>query len=159
MSKILRLQKGNPVPKNSTILSFWSNIYWQIVACSWLKSTELSLKCHSQIIIDKNHPLAGLFIKYHHEINLHSGREQTLSTIRKKYWITTCRRLIQRVLKSCSYCKQRSAKPQQPFMSSIPIQIVVFAKWAIEKPKCTVSGSICDILVVCVLNCYKKGKP
>ena len=120
--EILPLQKGNPVPKNSTILSlepaFTDNL---LRVGGRLKSTELSLKCHSQIIIDKNHPLAALLIKYHHEINLHSGREQTLSSIRKKYWITSCRGLIQRVLKNCSFCKRRSTKPQQPFMSNIPI--------------------------------------
>ena len=120
--EILRLQKVNPVPKNSTILSlepaFTDNL---LCVGGCLKSTELSLKCHSQIIIDKNHPLAALLIKYHHEINLHSGREQTLSSIRKKYWITSSRGLIQRVLKNCSFCKRRSAKPQQSFMSNIPI--------------------------------------
>ena len=118
--EILRLQKGYPV--NSTILSLDPAFTDKLLRVGGrLKSTELLLKCHSQVIIDKNHPLAALLIKYHHEINLHSGREQTLSSIRKKYWITSCRGLIQRVLKNCSFCKQRSAKPQQPFMSNIPI--------------------------------------
>ena len=58
-----------------------------------LKLTELSLKCHSQVIIDKHHTSAALLIKYHHITNLHFGREQTLSSIRKKYWITLCRGL------------------------------------------------------------------
>ena len=35
--------------------------------------------------------------------------------------MTSCRGLIQRVFKNCSFCKRRSAKPQQPFMSNIPI--------------------------------------
>ena len=109
--EILRLQKGNPVPKNSAILSLGPTFSDQLLRVGGrLKSTELSLKCHSQIIIDRNHPLAALLIKYHHEINLHSGRQQTLSSIRKRYWITSCRGLIQRVLKNCSYCKRRSAK-------------------------------------------------
>ena len=82
----LRLQKSNPVLKNSTILSLDPTFPEKLLrAGGRLKSTELSLKCHSQIIIDKNHPLAVLLIKYHHEINLRSGREQTLSSIRKKY--------------------------------------------------------------------------
>ena len=116
------LQKGNPVPKNSTILSLEPAFTDKLLPVGGhLKSTELSLKCHSQTIIDKNHPLAALLIKYNHEINLHFGREQTLSSIRKKYWITLCNGLIQQVLKNCSFCKQRSAKPQQPFMSNIPI--------------------------------------
>ena len=100
--EIVRLQKGNPVPKNSTILSLDPAFTDKLLRVRGrLKSTELSLKCHSQIIIDKNHPIAALLIKYHHEINLHSGREQTLSSLRKRYWIT-CPGLIQRVLKNTS---------------------------------------------------------
>ena len=120
---ILRLQKGNQVPKNSAIRSLDLTFSDKLLRVGGrLKSTELSLKCHSQTIIDKINPLAALLIIYHHEINLQSGREQTLSSIKKRcYWITSCRGLIQRVLKNCSYCKRRSAKPQQPFMSSILI--------------------------------------
>ena len=124
--EIVRLQKGNPVPKNSAILSLDPTFIDKLLRAGvCLKSTELSLKCYRQIIIDKNHPLAALLIKCHHEINLHSGREQTLSSIRRKYWVTSCRGLIQQVLKNCSYCNRRSAKPQQPFMLSIPIDRIV----------------------------------
>ena len=119
---ILCLQKSDPVPKNSTILSLDSTFVDKLLCVGGrLKSTELLLKCHSQITIDKNHPLEALLITCHNEINLHSGRKQTLSSIRKEYRITSCRGLIQRVLKIYSYCKRRSVFPQQPFMSSIPI--------------------------------------
>ena len=80
----LSLQKDKPFPKNSTILSS-DSIFADKLLGGRLKLTEFSLKCHSQVIVKKNHPLAALIIKYHHEINLHSGREQTLSTISKKY--------------------------------------------------------------------------
>ena len=80
----LSLQKDNPFPKNSTILSS-DSIFADKLLGGRLKLTEFSLKCHSQVIVKKNHPLAALIIKYHHEINLLSGREQTLSTISKKY--------------------------------------------------------------------------
>ena len=93
----LSLQKDNPFPKNSTILSS-DSIFADKLLGGRLKLTEFSLKCHSQVIVKKNHPLAALIIKYHHEINLLSGREQTLSTISKKYWIKCCG-LMQRVLK------------------------------------------------------------
>ena len=84
--EILRFQKGNPVPKNSTIFSLDPTFSEKLLRVGGrLKSIELSLKCHSQIIIDKNHPLAALLIKYHHEIKLHPGREQILSSLRKSY--------------------------------------------------------------------------
>ena len=45
--EILRLQKGNPVPKNSTILSLDPTFTDKLLrAGGCLKSTELSLKCY-----------------------------------------------------------------------------------------------------------------
>ena len=43
-------------------------------------------------------------------------------------------------------------------LCALPIQIVVFTKWAVEKPNFTVSSSSCDILVVCAINCYQERK-
>lgn len=73
----LSLWKDNPFPKNSTILSSDSKFTDKLLGVQ-LKLTKFSLKCHSQVIVNKNHPLAALIIKYHHEINLHSGRKQNI---------------------------------------------------------------------------------
>ena len=51
-----------------------------------LKSTNLALKCHSQIIIDKGHPLTPLIVKHFHKTNLHCGRGQALSSMRQRFW-------------------------------------------------------------------------
>ena len=40
--------------------------------------------------------------------------------MRQRFWIPSCRGIIINVLKKCSYCKCRRAKPRQPFMSNIP---------------------------------------
>ena len=115
-------KKGNTLPKNSKVLSIDPQIRDNLVCAGGrLKSTDLLFKCHSQIIIDKDHPIAYLIIKHYHEINLHAGREQTLYSLRHKYWITSCRGIIQRVIKNCSFCKHRSAKPNQPIMENIPV--------------------------------------
>ena len=81
-----------------------------------LKSTNLVLNCHSQIIIHKGHPLAPLIVKHFNETNLHCGCEQTLSRMRQRFWITSCRGIINKVLKQSSYCKRRRAKPRQRFI-------------------------------------------
>ena len=57
---------------------------------------------------------------HYHKLALHSGREQTLASVRKKFWIPACRGLIKQVINSCPLCKFRSAKPQQPIMSNLP---------------------------------------
>ena len=56
LKEILRLQKGNLVLKNSTILSLDPPFTDKLFRVrERLNSTKLSLKCQSQIIIDKNH--------------------------------------------------------------------------------------------------------
>ena len=78
-----------------------------------LKFATLALNCHSQIIIDKGHPLSPLTVKHFHETNLHYGREKTLTSMRQRFWIPSFRGIINKVLKQCSYCKRRRAKPQK----------------------------------------------
>lgn len=115
------INNGQIIKRKSTIISLNPIIKDDLLVVGGrLKSTELYLNCHSQVIINKNHHLAKLIIKEYHLNNLHSGREQTLSRLREKYWIPSCRGLIRTVINECSYCKRRSAKPQQPFMSDIP---------------------------------------
>ena len=72
--EILCLQRDNPVPKNSTILRLDPTITDKLLRVGErLKSTELSLKCHSHIIIDKNHPLAAYKIPSWNQLTLWEG--------------------------------------------------------------------------------------
>ena len=98
-----------------------------------LKFIDLALNCHSQIIIDKRHPLAPLIVKRFRESNLHCEREQTLSDMIQRFWIPSCRGIINKVLKICSFWKRRRAKPRQPFMSNIPSDKLAVNKKTILK--------------------------
>ena len=40
--------------------------------------------------------------------------------MRQRFWIPSCRGVINKALKQCSCCKRRRDKPRQPFMSNIP---------------------------------------
>ena len=115
------MQKHGTIHRTSQIIAldpiFIDNLLHAGVC---LKTTDLALNCHSQIIIGKGHPLAPLIIKHCHQTNLHYGREQTQSSTRYWFWIPSCRGIINKVLKQCSYCKRRGAKPWQPFMTNIP---------------------------------------
>ena len=77
-----------------------------------LKTTDLALNCHSHITTDKGHPLVPLIVKHFHETNLHCGHEQTLSSMRQRFWIPSRRSIMNKVLKQCSYCNCRRAKPR-----------------------------------------------
>ena len=85
-----------------------------------VKSPEIFLSNSDQVILSKNHTVSKLIISHYHKPALHSGREQILASVRKKFWIPACRGLIKQVINSCPLCKFRSAKPQQLIMSNLP---------------------------------------
>ena len=85
-----------------------------------VKSTEIFLNNSDQVILSKTHPVSKSMIMHYHKLSLHSGREQTLASVREKFWIPACCGLIKQVINSCPLCKFRSAKPQQPIMPKLP---------------------------------------
>ena len=76
-----------------------------------VKSTEILLNNSDQVILSRTHAVLKSNISHYHKLTLHSGREQTLASVREKFWISFCRGLIEQV---------RSANPQQPIMSNLP---------------------------------------
>ena len=59
-------------------------------------------------------------MQYYHEENVHFDREQTLFSLRSKYWILACRGVIRLVINSCVYCKREIIKTIPPFISDTP---------------------------------------
>ena len=43
----------------------------------------------------------------------------TLSILREKYWIPSCREIIRKLI-HCLYCKRQNAKPDYPIMGNLP---------------------------------------
>ena len=72
------------------------------------------------MILLKTHPVSKLIGSHYHKLTLHSGKKQTLTSVREKFWIPACCGLIKQVINSCPLCKFRSAKPHQPIMSKLP---------------------------------------
>ena len=110
------------LPKISSLLNLSPYLDNNNLICvgGRLKDTEISVNCCDQVIMHKRHYATKLIIKSFHEINLHSGREQTLASLRNRYWVPSCRGLIQKVIKECIFRKRRSVKPQPPIMSELP---------------------------------------
>ena len=85
-----------------------------------VKSTDMLLKNSDQVILSKTHPVSKLIMSHYHKLTLHSGRKQTLASVREKFWRPACRGLIKHVMNSCLLCRFRSAKPQKPIMFNLP---------------------------------------
>ena len=69
----------------------------------------------------------SLYIKHVHEINLHSGEDQTLATVRQVLWVPHARPLIKRIVKGCVLCRRYNASPlAQPGPPQLPFGRVNF---------------------------------
>ena len=66
-----------------------------------VKITDIFANSNHQIIISRHYPVAKLIIKHYYEQYLHLGKEQTLSSIRSRFWIPASRGLILSVIKHC----------------------------------------------------------
>ena len=72
------------------------------------------------VILPYKHHVTDLIIRDHHQRTGHLGQESVLSSLRKKYWILKGRSAVLRVLKKCSDCQRRKAKPAEQFMAEMP---------------------------------------
>ena len=52
-----------------------------------VKSTEIFVNNSDQVILPKTHTVSKLIISHYHKLALHYGREQTLASVREKFWI------------------------------------------------------------------------
>ena len=74
-------------------------------------------------------------IKHYQEQYLHVGREQTLSSIRSRFWIPASRGLICSVMKHCLYCKRENT-----LMANIPLDRLCFNEKPFKKTGVDYSG-------------------
>ena len=121
-SELKSLLLNDNVHKSSTLVPLNPTLNNQSLICvgGRVKNSDIFANSNYQVIVNKDHPIAKLIIKHYHEENLHVSREQTLSSLRSKYWIPACRGIIRSVTTSCLYCKRERIKPAPPFMSDIP---------------------------------------
>ena len=121
-SELKSLLLNDNVHKSSSLVPLNPTLNNQSLICAGgrVKNSDILAKSNYQVIVNKDHPIAKLIIKHYHEENLHVGREQTLCSLRLKYWIPTCHGIISSVVTSCLYCKRERIKRAPPFMSDIP---------------------------------------
>ena len=100
-----------------------------------LKNSHLSSNQKHQIILAQHHPLSTLVARHHHEENLHTGREHTLSIIREKFWIIKGKSVVRKVIKDCLFCERRRVTPTTPVMSDLPRE-----RLATNEPPFTYTG-------------------
>ena len=62
-------------------------------------------------LLPSRHTLTTLIVLAAHVTQLHSGVNHTVTALRQKFWITSARRYVRSVLRSCVTCKRVCGKP------------------------------------------------
>ena len=68
------------------------------------------------MILPKGHHVRQLLVSHYNETAAHSGREQTLSGLRRMFWIIAGRSLVKRTIRNCVKCRRLNAKREEQVM-------------------------------------------
>lgn len=85
-----------------------------------IRNAPIPFNAMHPVILPKDHPVATLIVRHHHEILGHAGREHVLSAMRQHYWILQGRALVRRVLRQCVDCRKRNESAMQQMMADLP---------------------------------------
>lgn len=72
------------------------------------------------IVLPSNHDVTKLIIRQEHLKQLHSGVEETLYSIRSRYWLLNGRNSVKNVLRSCIRCFKVRPKALSTKMADLP---------------------------------------
>lgn len=85
-----------------------------------LSHSELPFEAKHPIILPKDHYVTKLLIEQEHKTHLHSGVQQTLYGLRRKYWPIDGRSQVWKVLKSCINCRKQRPLISNYLMCNLP---------------------------------------
>ncbi len=75
-----------------------------------LNKSSMPEETKHPVILSKDQHVSSLILKHIHEQLSHGGRNQVLSGLRSKYWITSANAATRKVLSNCVYCKRCKGK-------------------------------------------------
>ena len=130
------LRAGKEVKKTSPILKL-TPIYDEesklMKMGGRIEFANLSEEEKHPIILPSKSYVVKLIIADVHRRQLHAGINQTLISLRDKYWITRARQVVRTVVKSCFICRklnpvrlqvQRAPLPKDRIIQSTPFEVV-----------------------------------
>ena len=81
----------------------------------WLNNATLSSDNKNPILLPSKHPYVELIIRQTHDKVKHSSVNNTLTTIRERFWILRGRQAVKRVLKRCVTCRRLEGLPYSSY--------------------------------------------
>ena len=76
------------------------------------------------IILKSNHEIIPMIVRDMHERLGHTGCQSIMSALREKFWITSLRKTIKRIISECVVCKRQKAKRMECESTPLPLNRV-----------------------------------
>lgn len=121
-NEINALQNGKKIKQSSSIIKLNPVLINGVLRIGGRldKAPTLSFDEKHQIILSNKMYISELLAKDCHERCAHSGREYTLSLIRRKYWITKGNACVRKCLNACLKCRKNFRPAEKQIMSQLP---------------------------------------
>lgn len=78
-----------------------------------LSKGAMPLEEKHPLILSKDQHISKLIIKDIHRLLACSGRNHTLSVLRRKYWIANSNAAIRKMISQCSYCRRLNGRAME----------------------------------------------
>ena len=111
-----QLRQGKDVDKDSKLLRLDPQLNNGVIETKG----RLEKGAFEPLMILPQHPITELIILKEHQMNLCIGPEQTLASLRKKFWIIGSKRYVRSIINKCLVCKRFKAKPCEQKMGQLP---------------------------------------
>ena len=120
-AELRAISKGCPLPKESQLqhLSPYVDERGLLRVGGRLNKAPIPETCRNPIILTESE-VTRLIVDDAHQRILHSGLEHTLSEVRVSYWIPKARSVVRKIVRNCTFCRNRRALPQNPKMADLP---------------------------------------
>ena len=118
-AEISALHNEKPIAASSHVRALFPTMRNGLVCVGGrLQSTPVDTEAHP--IILPEHHLTELIIREVHDGNGHIGANQTLATIRRKFYLLRGYKQVKRVLSNCVKCRKHHGQPMQQLMGDLP---------------------------------------
>lgn len=127
LNEIATLTSSKPeVPRSSTIYKLDPILEGGLLRVGGrLTKAAMPEDVKHPLILSKDQHISNLILRYFHEQLGHGGRNHVLSTVRRKYWITSGNSAARKVIASCRICRRYRGKTGEQKMADLPEERVV----------------------------------
>ncbi|XP_062709928.1 uncharacterized protein LOC134288608 [Aedes albopictus] len=115
------LTSGREVRESSKILALNPQLEDGILCVGGrLHHASITNRRKHPYILDHRHPFAYIVVAHYHLKLLHGGQQLIISTVRERFWPTSVRNLVRKVLHECVPCFRVRPKIQDQLMADLP---------------------------------------